>query len=74
MDHFSHALRNIPINTHLLFDSKVKEVAKSNLEAQQQRFLAYFANNLTIQSQKSSYMAAGPLRKPRQSTKNSRPK
>ena len=45
------------------------EVAKSNLEAHQHRFLASPANNPTILPQKSSYMATGSVRKPRQLTK-----
>ena len=32
--------RNAPINTKTLFDNKIKEVAKSNYKAQQQRFIA----------------------------------
>ena len=34
LDHSSYALRNAPINSQLLIDNKIKEVAKSNLEAQ----------------------------------------
>ena len=52
----------------------MKEVAKSNLEPQQHRFLASSANNLTIQPQNSAYTATGLFRKPRQPTKISRPK
>ena len=69
LDHSSHALRNDPINSQLLFDNKIKEVAKSNLEIQQHRFLASSANNLTIQTQKSTYTATGLFRKPKQPTK-----
>ena len=72
-DHFSHELRNAPINSQQLFDSKVKEVAKSNFEAQQHRFLAS-ACNTNLQQQKSSYSATGPFRKPKQPTKASSPK
>ena len=43
-------------SNHLLFDSKIKEVAKSNLQAQQHRFLASSTNNLSIQPQKPSYI------------------
>ena len=32
LNHSSHALRNAPINSQLLFDNKIKEVAKSNLK------------------------------------------
>ena len=35
LDQSSHALRNAPINSQLLFDNKIKDMAKSNLEAQQ---------------------------------------
>ena len=45
LDHSSHKLRNSPINSQQLFDNKVKEVAKSNYEAQQHRFLASYARN-----------------------------
>ena len=62
-DHSSQELRNASINSQQLFDSKVKEAAKSNLEAQQNRFLASFANNINLQQQKSSYSATGPFKK-----------
>ena len=71
--HSSQELRNAPINSQHLFDNKVKEVAKSNFEAQQHRFLAFSATNTNLQQQKS-YSATGPFRKPRQPTKVSRPK
>ena len=48
MDHSSHELRNAPINSQQLFDNKVKEVAKSNLEAQQHRFLSFSTNNINL--------------------------
>ena len=48
-------MKNVPINSQLLFDSKIKEVAKSNLEAQQHRFLASSTNTPAMQPQKSSY-------------------
>ena len=57
------------MNSQLLFDTKIKKVVKSNLETQQHRFLASSINNLTVQSQKSTYTA-----KPRQPSKFSRPK
>ena len=74
LDYSSHALRNVPINSQLLFHNKIKRVAKSNLEAQQHGFLASYTNNLAMQPQKSSYTATSPFRKPRQPTKSSRPK
>ena len=39
-DNSNHELQNAPINSKTLFGNKIKEVAKANLEAQQQRFLA----------------------------------
>ena len=75
LDHSSHELRNAPLNSQQLFDNKVKEVAKSNYEAQQHRFLASSTSNANIQQQqKSSYSATGSFKKPRQSTKSYRPK
>ena len=62
LDHSSHALRNGPINSQLLFDNKIKEEAKSYLETQH-RLLAVSANNLSIQPQKSTYTATGLFRK-----------
>ena len=52
MDHSSHELRNASIISQQLFDNKIKEVAKSNLEAQQHGFLASSANNPNLQQQK----------------------
>ena len=49
MDHSSHELRNAPINSQQLFDNKVKEVAKSNFEAQQHSFLTSSASNTNLQ-------------------------
>ena len=40
LDSSNHELRNVPINSKTLFGNKIKEVAKGNFEAQQQRFLA----------------------------------
>ena len=51
-DHSSHALRNAPINSQLSFDNKIKEVVKSDLEAQQHKFLASSASNQSMQPQK----------------------
>ena len=64
-DPSSHELRKAPVYSQQLFDNKVKEVAKSNFEAQQHRFLACSASKTNLQQQKSSYLATGPLRKPR---------
>ena len=71
LDHSCHTLRNASINFQQLFDNKVKEVSKSNYEAQEHRFLASSASNTNIQQQQtSSYSATGPFRKPRQPTKS----
>ena len=40
LENSSYELRNAPINSKTLFDGKIKEVARANCEAQQQRFLA----------------------------------
>ena len=54
--HSSHELRNAPIYSQQLFDSKVKEVAKSNYKVQQHRFLASSTNNNTnVQQQKNHH-------------------
>ena len=66
-------LRNTPINAKSLFNNKIKEVAKSNYKAQQQRFLASSSTNI-YQQQKSSYSATGAFKRPRQPNKSSRPK
>ena len=55
--HSSHALRNAPINSQLLFDNRIREA--------QHRYLASSANNPTMQPQKSSCTAIGSFRKPR---------
>ena len=54
----SYELRNAPINSKTLFESRIKEIAKSNFEAQQQRFLA----STSIQSQSSSVKPPTPSR------------
>ena len=40
LENSSYELQNAPINARLWFGNKIKEVAKSDYEAQQQRFLA----------------------------------
>ena len=47
LDNSTCELRKAPINSKSLFDGRIKEIAKSNFEAQQQRFLA----STSIQSQ-----------------------
>ena len=54
--------------------TKKSNLKKSNLEAQQHRFLASPANNRSMQPQKPSYTATGSFRKPRQPIKSLRPK
>ena len=48
LDNSTYELRNAPINSKSLFDGRIKEIAKSNFEAQQQRFLA--STSIQIQS------------------------
>ena len=61
----SYELRNAPISAKSLFDYKIKEVAKANYEAQQQRFLASSSTNTNVQQQKTSYSAPGVFKRPR---------
>ena len=56
LDNSSFELRKAPINLKSLFDGRIKEIAKSNFEAQQQRFLA----STSIQSQSSSVKPPTP--------------
>ena len=58
LDNSSFELRNAPINSKTLFDGRIKDIAKSNFEAQQQRFLA----STSIQSQSSSFKPPTPSR------------
>ena len=58
LDNSSFELRNAPINSKTLFDDRIKEIAKSNFEAQQQRFLA----STSIQSQSRSFKPPAPSR------------
>ena len=69
-----HELRNAPINSKTLFGSKIKEVAKGNFEAQQQRFLATSSVASTMQQQqKVTYPAPSAFKRPKQPAKPSRP-
>ena len=52
LDNSSNELRNAPINSNTLFGGKIKEVAKVNYEAQQQRFLASSSSNTPVQQHK----------------------
>ena len=57
LDNSNHELQNVPINSTPLFGNKIKEVAKGNFEAQQQRFLATsFVASTMQQQQKVTYL------------------
>ena len=57
-----------------LFGNKIKEVAKGNFEAQQQRFLATSSVATTMQQQqKVTYLAPPAFKRPKQPAKPSRP-
>ena len=73
LENSHYNLRNAPINAKLLFGNKIKEVAKSNYEAQQQRFLASSSSN-TNQQQKASYSATKAFKIPKLPNKSSRSK
>ena len=49
LENSGYELRNAPINAKSLLGNKIKEVAKSNYEAQQQRFLASSSTNTNQQ-------------------------
>ena len=51
LDNSTYELRNAHVNSKSLFDGRIKEIAKSNFEAQQERFLA----STSIQSQSHSF-------------------
>ena len=72
VENSSYELRNAPINSTSLFGNKIKEVAKSNFEVQQQRFLASSSANAS-QQQKPSYSALKSFKIPKLSNKQSRP-
>ena len=74
LENSCYELRNAPINAKSFFDNKIKEVAKANYEAQQQRFLASSSTSTNVQQQKSSYSASGVFKRPTQLNKSSRPK
>ena len=73
LDNSGYELRNAPINAKSLFGNKIKEVSKSNYEAQQQRYLASSSTN-TNQQQKASYLATKAFKIPKLPNKPSRPK
>ena len=74
LDNSNHQLGNAPIHSKTLFGNKIKEVAKANFEAQQQRFLATSSVATTLQQQqKVTYPAPPVFKRPKQPTKPSRP-
>ena len=74
LDSSNHELRNAPINSTTLFGNKIREVAKCNFEAQQQRFLATSSVASSVQQQqKVTYPAPPVFKRPKQPTKFSRP-
>ena len=73
LENSSFELRNAPINSKTLFDGKIKEVAKANYEAEQQRFLASTSANTTVHQQKPS-ATSRPFEIPRVHTRPSRTK
>ena len=75
MENSSYELYNAPISSKTLFANKIKEVAKGNFEAQQQRFLASSATATNLQQQQIVAYSAPPVfKRPEQPTKPSRPK
>ena len=73
LDNSNHELRNVPINSKTLFGNKIREVAKGNFEAQQQRFLATSSAASTIQQEKVTYPAPPVFKRLKQPTKSSVP-
>ena len=61
------------MNSKTLFDGKIKEVAKANYEAQQQRFLASTSANTNVNQQKPLAMSR-PFKIPKVPTRLSRTK
>ena len=59
-----------PINSKTLFGNKIREVAKGNFEAQQQRFLAPSSVATTMQQQQKVTYPAPPLLRDRSSWLN----
>ena len=49
LENSGYELRNAPINANTLFYNKIKEVAKSNYEGQQQRFIASSSTITNVQ-------------------------
>ena len=75
LENSCYGLHSAPINTKTLFGNKIKEVARSNFEAEQQRFLASSSTATSLQQQqKTAYSAPTFFKRPRQLNKPSRPK
>ena len=74
LENSSYELRNAAVNAKSLFDNKIKEVAKANYEAQQQRFLVSSSTSTNVKQQKIPYSESGAFKRPRQPSKSSRPK
>ena len=73
LDNSSYELRNAPINSKTLFAGRIKEVARSNYEAQQQRFL----NSTSTHTQPRFQKPSNPSRAfkiPKFPAKQTRPK
>ena len=74
LDNSKHALQNTPINSKTLFGNRIKEVAKGNFEAKNQKFLATSSVATTIQQQQNMTYPAPPVfKRLKQPTKPSRP-
>ena len=74
LDNSNHELRNAPINSITLFGNKIREVAKCNFEAPQQRFLATSSVASSMQQlQKVADPTPPVFKRPKQPTKFSRP-
>ena len=66
LENSNHELRKSPINSKTLFANKIREVAKTNFEAQQQKFLATSSVASTMQHQKMTYPAPPAFKRPKQ--------
>ena len=73
LENSGYEFRNAPINSKTLFDGKIKEVAKANYEAQQQRFFASTLSNIPVQQQKL-FATPRAFKIPKIPNKPSRPK
>ena len=70
LENSSYELRMATINSKTLFGNKIKEGAKGNFEAQQQRFLATSSAATNIQQQQNvAFLAPLVFKRPKQPTK-----